>query len=339
MTMNGNSNIDRNTYERLKSKLLTHSPTELSTSEGISVGLGYKIMASKNYNDFRCRQQEYNRKAYNQRKGIEPIPIKKNVPPLGNGQLRMTNAGINESYDPNERVYGSPFRKDGDSAPRVIVPPYNPPKEQVVEVKPGSQLSETNDKAEDFRQLNNLVSIKKDGVDAFQYVDKTKLSNNRRFPRYFSQEEVEFIADMMRSGELDTELLGSLKRKYGRSMSLEAIFRVAAFDESQLSLLKEAYKEGEPIKLERRSHNRRNGGIKANANRKAKKANANRKAKNNAGNSLVSKVTTTQEPKATKVVETNSELQSEPQPSEHNQIVIPTADGKEVTISFTITIK
>lgn len=339
MTMNGNSNIGRNTYERLKSKLLTHSPTELSTSEGISVGLGYKIMASKNYNDFRCRQQEYNRKAYNQRKGIEPIPIKKNVPPLGNGQPRMTNAGINESYDPNERVYGSPFRKDGDSAPRVIVPPYNPPKEQVVEVKPGSQLSETNDKAEDFRQLNNLVSIKKDGVDAFQYVDKTKLSNNRRFPRYFSQEEVEFIADMMRSGELDTELLGSLKRKYGRSMSLEAIFRVAAFDESQLSLLKEAYKEGEPIKLERRSHNRRNGGIKANANRKAKKANANRKAKNNAGNSLVSKVTTTQEPKATKVVETNSELQSEPQPSEHNQIVIPTADGKEVTISFTITIK
>lgn len=339
MTMNGNNNIDRNTYERLKSKLLTHSPTELSTSEGISVGLGYKIMASKNYNDFRCRQQEYNRKAYNQRKGIEPIPIKKNVPPLGNGQLRMTNAGINESYDPNERVYGSPFRKDGDSAPRVIVPPYNPPKEQVVEVKPGSQLSETNDKAEDFRQLNNLVSIKKDGVDAFQYVDKTKLSNNRRLPRYFSQEEVEFIADMMRSGELDTELLGSLKRKYGRSMSLEAIFRVAAFDESQLSLLKEAYKEGEPIKLERRSHNRRNGGIKANANRKAKKANANRKAKNNAGNSSVSKVTTTQEPKATKVVETNSELQSEPQPSEHNQIVIPTADGKEVTISFTITIK
>lgn len=339
MTMNGNSNIDRNTYERLKSKLLTHSPTELSTSEGISVGLGYKIMASKNYNDFRCRQQEYNRKAYNQRKGIEPIPIKKNVPPLGNGQLRMTNAGINKSYDPNERVYGSPFRKDGDSAPRVIVPPYNPPKEQVVEVKPGSQLSETNDKAEDFRQLNNLVSIKKDGVDAFQYVDKTKLSNNRRLPRYFSQEEVEFIADMMRSGELDTELLGSLKRKYGRSMSVEAIFRVAAFDESQLSLLKEAYKEGEPIKLERRSHNRRNGGIKANANRKAKKANANRKAKNNAGNSLVSKVTTTQEPKATKVVETNSELQSEPQPSEHNQIVIPTADGKEVTISFTITIK
>lgn len=339
MTMNGNSNIDRNTYERLKSKLLTHSPTELSTSEGISVGLGYKIMASKNYNDFRCRQQEYNRKAYNQRKGIEPIPIKKNVPPLGNGQLRMTNAGINESYDPNERVYGSPFRKDGDSAPRVIVPPYNPPKEQVVEVKPGSQLSETNDKAEDFRQLNNLVSIKKDGVDAFQYVDKTKLSNNRRLPRYFSQEEVEFIADMMRSGELDTELLGSLKRKYGRSMSVEAIFRVAAFDESQLSLLKEAYKEGEPIKLERRSHNRRNGGIKANANRKAKKANANRKAKNNAGNSSVSKVTTTQEPKTTKVVETNSELQSEPQPSEHNQIVIPTADGKEVTISFTITIK
>lgn len=330
MTMNGNSNIDRNTYERLKSKLLTHSPTELSTSEGISVGLGYNIMASKNYNDFRCRQQEYNRKAYNQRKGIEPIPIKKNVPPLGNGQPRMTNAGINKSYDPNERVYGSPFRKDGDSAPRMIVPPYNPPKEQVVDVKPGSQLSETNDKAEDFRQLNNLVSIKKDGVDAFQYVDKTKLSNNRRLPRYFSQEEVEFIADMMRSGELDTELLGSLKRKYGRSMSLEAIFRVAAFDESQLSLLKEAYKEGEPIKLERRSHNRRNGGIKANANRKAK---------NNAVNSSVSKVTTTQEPKATKVVETNSELQSEPQPSEHNQIVIPTADGKEVTISFTITIK
>lgn len=252
MTMNGNNNIDRNTYERLKSKLLTHSPTELSTSEGISVGLGYKIMASKNYNDFCYRRQEDNRKAYNQRKGIEPIPIKKNVPPLGNGQFRMTNAGINKGYDPNERVYGSPFRKDGDSAPRVIVPPYNPPKEQVVDVKPGSQLSETNDKAEDFRQLNNLVSIKKDGVDAFQYVDKTKLSNNRRLPRYFSQEEVEFIADMMRSGELDTELLGSLKRKYGRSMSMEAIFRVAAFDEAQLSLLKEAYKEGETIKLERR---------------------------------------------------------------------------------------
>lgn len=334
MTMNGNSNIDRNTYERLKSKLLTHSPTELSTSEGISVGLGYNIMASKNYNDFRDRRQEYNRKAYNQRKGIEPIPIKKNVPPLGNGQPRITNAGINKSYDPNERVYGSPFRKDGDSAPRMIVPPYNPPKEQVVDVKPGSQLSETNDKAEDFRQLNNLVSIKKDGVDAFQYVDKTKLSNNRRLPRYFSQEEVEFIADMMRSGELNTELLGSLKRKYGRSMSVEAIFRVAAFDESQLSLLKEAYKEGELIKLERRSHKRRNGGIKGGTT-----ANANRKAKNNAVNSSVSKVTTTQEPKTTKVVETNSELQSEPQPSEHNQIVIPTADGKKVTISFTITIK
>ena len=70
----------------------------------------------------------------------------------------MTNAGINKSYDSNERVYGSPFRKDGDSAPRVIVPPYNPPKEQVVDVKSGSQLPETTVNAE-FRLIDILECV------------------------------------------------------------------------------------------------------------------------------------------------------------------------------------
>lgn len=333
--MNGNNSIDRNRYDYLKSKLLTHSPTELSTTEGISVGLGYKIMASKNWNDFRNRQQEDNRKAYNMRKGIEPTPIKKNVPPLGSGQFRMTNSGINKGYDPNERVFGSPFRSEDNSKARVIIPPYNPP-QTVVDVKSGSQLSgnKPDKRVDDFRQLNNLISIKKDGVDAYQFVDRTKLVSNRRLPQFFKDEEIDYIAGMIRQGYLDSEVLAKIKEKYNRGMTMEAVFRVAAFDQKQLDTMKQAWKEGEPRKLERRSSKRSAGGQMRGRLNNVKSKTAGTQARPTSLNDT---------PKVnTEVIKQRLEPRNNANDAKadgvSNEITIPAGD-KKITIQFTITIE
>lgn len=264
--------ISQDDYERIKELLKTRTPLELSQSGVCGYSTAYKIMSTTGYGDYRNKLREERERFYAKRKGIsQPIPIKKNVPPMGTGSIRF-----NPPYKPLDgtgnapKIFGSPFRDEVQRVPKpkpsngpvIVVKASTQEPEAVIDVKSGStpdynpasnaiQLPPYDANA--VRAYNATLSVSKDGIDSFKFVDTAKLDiHHGKRPKPFSKATIAGLCSIVRNGGIPSEMRQYLVSSGHGNKGLDRIARIMAYDEEGLEEFKKAWKQGEKIREERK---------------------------------------------------------------------------------------
>lgn len=264
--------LSQEDYDHIKELLKTRTPLELSQSGVCGYSTAYKIMNTTGYGDYRNKLREDREKFYAKRKGIsQPTPIKKNVPPMGTGSIRFNppHKPLDGTGD-TTTIFGSPFRDEVQRAPKpkpkngpvIVVKAGTQEPEAVIDVKSGStpdykpgsnviQLPPYNANA--VRAYNDTLSVNKDGIDAFKFVDPAKLDIHRgKRPKPFTKATILGLCSIVRNGGIPSEMRQYLVSAGYGNKGLDQIARIMAYDEEGLEEFKKAWKQSEKTREERR---------------------------------------------------------------------------------------
>lgn len=268
-------------YDRIKELLKTRSPMELSQAGVCGYSTAYKVMNSTGYGDYRNKLREERERAYAKRKNA-PTPIKKNVPPIGNGSLRFNPPTKPlDGTGKTETIFSSPFRdnvqhvkkeepkngpvvivKAGSDQPSAVIntnsgasPEYTKPVKEPI-VLPYKQATYN---AVDARARNSKTSLAKHGVDAFQYVDLNAIEpGTGRKPTVFGSPTIRNICALARNGATNSEIIRYVMDNGLGNKTIDQIVRTIAYNEEGLAEFKKAWNDGK----EARANNLRQARLK-----------------------------------------------------------------------------
>lgn len=268
--------IGQDEYNRIKELLKTRSPLELSQAGVCGYSTAYKILSTTGYGDYRNKLREDREKFYLKRKAQSATPIKKNVPPLGNGSIRFTPPKKPmDGTGRTDTIFGSPFRENVQHVPKekpqngpvvVVRAGTQQPEAEIIDVKSGSApaykpaenpiiLPYPQDvyDANEARNYNAKISVNNEGLDAFKYVDVDKLAITRgKRPQPFSKACIAGVCSLARNGGTPSEIRKYLVSAGYGNKSIDQIARTMAYDEEGLKEFKKAWKDGETEREKRR---------------------------------------------------------------------------------------
>lgn len=203
-------------FNQIKERLKTSTPSRLAASGYCSSATAYRVFNANNYREYRQRMFEQNKLSNLQYK-------RHDIPMLGDFKVIKSEV---------------PTQINIDTTSGANLDPTPTHMDQTVNHQHDPQS------ADEIRMYNNSLSVARNGIDAYRYVDENQLYPGTRVPQRFGYKTIEALCSLARNGATNTDMSRFLESTGYGFRYIDRIACTLAYDQAGLEKFKEAYKSG-----------------------------------------------------------------------------------------------